>query len=219
MAKGCLRAVNFGIARREFWHQPKVKADAHKSKHSVHFISTATHSAEHWLAAATRLGPASEWSGGAMPRPGGSGRAPVRRGNPSRGCCFEVFLPLQPATPEPVSWGPHLLLTQAAKPAMIQTYWNLHPPLRLCSDKVWRSSYIQSSSPGIVSSVIWPHRWFGHSNQADSNQFDFFLCSGLPAFLCSRILLLTEAFHLNVWSQRTFVIPWDHVLVVRLDCL
>ena len=156
-------AVNFVIARREFWHQRKFKADAHKSKHSVHFISTATHSAEHWLAAATRLGPASEWSGGAMPRPGGSGRAPVRRGNPSRGCCFEVFLPLQPATPEPVSWGPHLLLTQAAKPAMIQTYWNLHPPLRLCSDKVWRSSYIQSSSPGIVSSVIWPHRWFGHS--------------------------------------------------------
>ena len=54
----------------------------------------------------------------------------------------------------------------------------------------------------LTPSLIW-----ALSVQADSNQFDFFLCSGLPAFLCSRILLLTEAFHLNVWSQRTFVIP------------
>ena len=62
--------------------------------HDVFPLSRATRSKEERLAAATRLGPASEWSGGAVLWPGGSARAPVSRAHwsPSRGR-FEVFLP------------------------------------------------------------------------------------------------------------------------------
>ena len=76
---------------------------------------------EEWLAVTTRQYPAS--NGLAVPCPGSEAPWPCSSKRHALNLVTRWLrglpppLQLLPATPEPVSWGQHLLLTQAAKPA------------------------------------------------------------------------------------------------------
>ena len=157
----------------------------YKILHSLPFfcpwlLVRTTHLKEEWLAVTTRQYPAS--NGLAVPCPGSEAPWPCSskrdaldlvtrwlRGLPT--------LQLLPATPEPVSWGQHLLLTQAAKPAPESIATSI---LFFEALQGWVTAWALNLWAQYLDPFVAKRSWH---LRVLASIFHFLLCSGLLTYL------------------------------------